>query len=157
MIKNVLALITFLSLNGHNSTPLSSQKLSVAPLESSRRDAHNSKNNILRRSDTRQLSFGIIFKKELEFRSHQCSKATNALILDQNWIRVISNVSEWLVMISWLSNDTPTSKSFCNLAKGHECHPNMRKTLLITWWGYIHIYIYIYVYMHIYTHICTYI
>ena len=61
MISNVFALIMFLSLNGHNSTPLSSQKLSVAPLESSWRDAYNSKKVRVQWSDTTHPSSGIIF------------------------------------------------------------------------------------------------
>ena len=40
------AIIMFWTLNGHKSTPLSSHKLSVAQLESSRRDAHNSKKHL---------------------------------------------------------------------------------------------------------------
>ena len=43
VISHIFALIMCLTLNGHNSTPLSFQKFSVAPLETSRREKHNLK------------------------------------------------------------------------------------------------------------------
>ena len=43
VINNTFALVISLTLHGHSSTPFSSQKLSVAPFESSRRDTHNQK------------------------------------------------------------------------------------------------------------------
>ena len=77
-------------------------------------------------------------------------RGLKALISHQNTFRMISNVSERLILFSQLANDTPASKSFCNLAKGHKFHPMMRKTLLITCWSYTYIYIYVYIYIYTY-------
>ena len=65
----------YLSLNGHNSTPLSSQKLSVAPLESSRRDAHDSKTKLSFSVHTQHALLLVSFvEEELSFPGHACSK-----------------------------------------------------------------------------------
>ena len=79
VIIHIFALVILFTLSGHNSTPLSSQKLSVAPLESSRRDAHNSKNVICERSDTTRLSFSIFVLKEFAFRGHEGSNTAKII------------------------------------------------------------------------------
>ena len=81
MISNVFALIMFLTLNGHNSTPLSSQKLSVAPLESSRRDAHNSKKSNFSVQTQHTLLFASFVEEEFDFRCHESSKTAKSFDL----------------------------------------------------------------------------
>ena len=85
------------------------------------------------------LLLASFLDEEFDFQDHGCSKTGKSNDLHQKSFRVINNVSEWLIMFSRLANDHPTSTSFCNLAKGHEFHPKMCKTLLITCWSYYHI------------------
>ena len=79
MIRNVLVRIMFFSLTCHNSTPMSSQKLSFAPFESSRRDAHDSEKSKIKVQTQPALLLESFLDEEFDFRGHDCSKTVKSV------------------------------------------------------------------------------
>ena len=71
----MFALMMCLTLNGHDSTSLSSQKLSVAPLESSGED-----DCLVFRHNTTFFLHHLVGEK-FDFRGHECSKTAESVDL----------------------------------------------------------------------------